>query len=86
MDKSDLMPEMFANPTGEWESVTPDGTARLKVDSGYVYRIETSKGLTMCYVPDIDLQRYQAHLRDAYNKGFADGLEEGKAHKELLAE
>jgi hypothetical protein len=38
--------------------------------------MESSHGLTSTFVPDVDLQRYQAHLRDAYNAGFKDGLSE----------
>lgn len=79
MDKSDLMPEMFANPGKEWERVTDEGTDRLKVDGGYIYRDQKANGgLAMVFVPDVDLQRYQAHLRDAYKKGYADGQEDAK--------
>jgi hypothetical protein len=61
----------------QWERVT-DETSRLKVDGGYLYRVESSKGLAMDFVPEIDLQRYESHLRDAYNKGYADGQEDIK--------
>ena len=55
----------------EWIRVA-EWTYRLKVDGGHLYRnIET--GNCMCFVPDVDLARYQAHLRDAYNQGFQDG-------------
>lgn len=57
----------------DWEEYASD-IIRLKVDGGYIY--ETTHGL--CFVPDIDLQRYQAHLRDAYKKGYADGQEDAK--------
>lgn len=49
---------------------------RIKVDGGHLYRCLSSA--TICFVPDIDLQRYQAHLRDAYKKGYADGQEDAK--------
>lgn len=68
-----------------WEKVT-DSTERLPVAGGHLYRDQKANALSICFVPDIDLNRYASHLRDAYNKGFADGLEEGKAHKELLSE
>jgi hypothetical protein len=58
----------------EWERATETGTDKLKVDGGYIYRDQKSTTLAMCYVPDVDLTRYQAHLRDAYNKGYEDGL------------
>jgi hypothetical protein len=52
---------------------------RIRVDGGYIYKTYNDmKDITSCFVPDIDLTRYQAHLRDAYNKGFQDGLGEGK--------
>lgn len=56
-----------------WERYS-NGIDRIKVDGGYIY--ETPNGL--CFVPDIDLQRYQSHLRDAYKKGYADGQEDAK--------
>ncbi len=61
----------------EWERATPSGTYRLKVSGGYIYRDqEGNNGVAMCFVPDVDLRRYQSHLRDAYNKGFNDGSNE----------
>ncbi len=63
----------------EWERVTESGTDRLKVEGGYLYRDQKgSGGLAMAFVPDIDLQRYQAHLRDAYTAGYKDGQEDAK--------
>lgn len=56
-----------------WEEYS-SGIARIKVEGGYVY--ETENGL--CFVPDVDLQRYQSHLRDAYTQGFNDGQEHAK--------
>ena len=66
----------------KWEIVTDESyerTDRLKVDGGYLYRtrrcLEEEVG-AMAYVPAIDLTRYQAHLRDAYNQGYADGRDD----------
>ncbi len=53
-------------------------TWRLKVDGGYLYALGMLHGITMAFVPDIDLTRYQAHLRDAYKQGYADGQEDKK--------
>lgn len=72
---------MTDQPENTWERVT-DETSRLKVDGGYIYRVENSKGLTICLVPDVDLKRYKAHLREAYNAGFKDGMEESKHPQE----
>jgi len=57
----------------EWEFY---GTAvhRMKVEGGYLY----SHDKTLCFVPDVDLQRYQSHLRDAYKKGYEDGHADGE--------
>jgi hypothetical protein len=71
-----------------WEFVTKSDVAlliRYKVEGGYLYCkilefTNSSPMSSMVFVPDVDLTRYQAHLRDAYLKGFADGLEEGKHH------
>jgi hypothetical protein len=69
----------------KWELVVDNKingvTERLKVDGGYLYRIirfDDSDSVAMSFVPDVDLQRYQAHLRDAYNKGYSDGQEDAK--------
>lgn len=63
----------------EWERVTESGTDRLKVDGGWLYRDQKANGgLAIAFVPDVDLQRYQAHLRDAYSQGYKDGQENGK--------
>jgi hypothetical protein len=51
----------------------------IKVEGGQLYQsFNGDWGISMCFVPDVDLQRYQAHLRDAYNQGFKDGQEEAK--------
>ena len=41
-----------------WQRVTEEGTDRLKVAGGYLYRDQKGNGgLAMVFVPDIDLQR-----------------------------
>ena len=55
-----------------WERYS-DGIDRIKVDGGFVYRTISQGDVSICFVPEIDLQRYESHLRDAYNKGFTDG-------------
>lgn len=75
-----------------WETIYADNTCKLgrfKVDGGYLYNnvsavLEDKVFIkciaeSMCFVPEVDLTRYQSHLRDAYNKGFQDGIEEGKS-------
>lgn len=72
----------------QWEDVTGsieyEFTHRLKVDGGWLYHrrdympASHEVSTAMCFVPDVDLQRYQSHLRDAYNQGFKDGQEEAK--------
>lgn len=64
----------------QWEVVVQEsngGTSRLKVDGGYLYQnfayVNDVPCMSMCFVPDVDLTRYQAHLRDAYKQGFIDG-------------
>ena len=69
-----------------WEDVTHGGneqTLKLKVKGGELYyrkeyQGNTKIGCAMAFVPDIDLQRYQAHLRDAYKKGYEDGQHDAK--------
>jgi len=68
---------------GKWELVDRTvraTTERLKIDGGYLYHVahQEANAIAMCFVPDVDLARYQSHLRDAYNKGFADGMEEAR--------
>lgn len=63
----------------QWQ-VYGDEVSRMKVEGGYIYRTiyPSSKSMAMGFVPDIDLARYQSHLRDAYNKGYVDGQEDAK--------
>ena len=68
----------------KWESVDlaiGAATERLKVEGGYLYHVTCHQinQTSMCFVPDIDLARYQSHLRDAYRKGFEDGVAETAA-------
>ncbi len=62
----------------KWEKVNEE-LGRMKVDGGYLYAATASQGIAMCLVPDVDLTRYQSHLRDAYTQGYKDGVEDGKS-------
>lgn len=62
----------------QWERYG-DTIDRIKVEGGYIYRTISSGHIAICMVPDIDLQRYQAHLRDAYNQGLKDGKNKEEA-------
>ena len=59
----------------KWELFADGGLYRIKVEGGYLYSVNE----TLCLVPDIDLKRYESHLRDAYTKGFDEGFNEAKA-------
>ena len=62
----------------KWESCC-DSLRRIKVDGGYLYEsFQGNDETSMCFVPDVDLTRYQAHLRDAYKQGYQDGQEDAK--------
>jgi hypothetical protein len=81
-DMTDIIKDPLA-AYKEWEMVceeTNGVTMRLKVEGGYLYYvgITIAKAIGMTFVPDVDLQRYQAHLRDAYKKGYEDGQSDGK--------
>jgi hypothetical protein len=56
----------------EWERYAPN-IERILVAGGYIYKTLEQNDIATTFVPDVDLQRYQAHLRDAYNQGFQDG-------------
>jgi hypothetical protein len=60
-----------------WEKYATD-VCRLKVDGGYLYSSFRGNSESMCFVPDVDLQRYQSHLRDAYRQGYTAGQEDAK--------
>ena len=70
----------------KWEQLSNEHyefTERAKVDGGYIYRsfpcvhgFRVQGNTTMCFVPDVDLSRYQAHLRDAYKQGYRAGQED----------
>lgn len=72
----------------KWEVVDEASNAiteRLKVDGGHLYhRMTFECAAAMCFVPDVDLQRYQAHLRDAYTKGYAEGHADAKINVNAL--
>ncbi len=69
-------------------------TEKMKIDGGWLYRVYTNQSnmplgivpsIALTFTPDIDLTRYQAHLRDAYNQGLKDGREEGIVLGEMRA-
>lgn len=67
----------------QWEEVSDNGTSevcRHKVEGGWLYTVTVAlaKVFTTTFVPDVDLARYQAHLRDAYNQGCEDTRQETK--------
>lgn len=61
----------------QWERYG-DTIDRIKVEGGYIYRVMFQGDVTTSFVPDVDLQRYQSHLRDAYTQGYKDGQEDAK--------
>lgn len=65
----------------EWEDYG-ECVKRMKVDGGYIYRTMGWQHSNICFVPEIDLQRYQSHLRDAYNQGFEEGKNEASFNLE----
>jgi len=70
----------------EWISLSYNNyhcTAKTKVNGGYLYNHVVTNdddeiSSSMCFVPDIDLTRYQAHLRDAYKQGYEAGHQDAK--------
>lgn len=63
----------------KWEHVD-NYLWRIKVEGGHIYQgTNGDNGVSNCFVPDVDLTRYQAHLRDAYSKGFEDGKADAHA-------
>lgn len=65
----------------EWEltaSFNDPSMRRLKIDGGYIHQAIYEGSTSICFVPDIDLSRYQSHLRDAYKKGYEDGMNDMK--------
>lgn len=60
----------------DWEKYGP--MWRIKVDGGHIYQDLFAESNSICFVPEIDLTRYQAHLRDAYRKGYEDGQNDAK--------
>lgn len=55
-------------------------TQRMKVEGGWLYYvgIQSLEQMAVCFVPDVDLTRYQSHLRDAYKRGYEDGQQDAK--------
>lgn len=61
-----------------WEDVSANEVThvcRHKVEGGWLYSTTVSgvNMFTVTFVPEIDLSRYQAHLRDAWKQGYEDG-------------
>ena len=78
---------MSANSKWEVVDEAPNAiTERLKVDGGHLYHVgnNAARSTSMCFVPEIDLQRYQSHLRDAYTKGYAEGHADAKINVNAL--
>ena len=73
-NKMELDCDPEERPLPKWESYARD-VKRIKVDGGYLYQSHAlqKEYFTTCFVPDVDLQRYESHLRDAYTQGYADG-------------
>lgn len=76
--------------TNKWEKISENdvtGVCRHAVDGGWLYTvtIKNVKMFTTTFVPDVDLQRYQAHLRDAYSQGFQDGKADAHAQYAKVA-
>jgi hypothetical protein len=69
----------------EWEKYG-DGVKRMKVEGGYIYKHHWYHDFSICFVPDVDLERYQSHLRDAYNQGFKDGQDSNSFYSKKTAE
>lgn len=59
----------------EWQ-VVGSGLKCIKVPGGHLYKNIGEEGMVL--VPDVDLQRYQAHLRDAYKQGYENGHADAK--------
>lgn len=73
----------------EWENLIVEARgglqehlSKLKVNGGHLYRqaivIHDNPTVSLCFVPDVDLSRYKAHLRDAYRQGYNDGQSDAK--------
>jgi hypothetical protein len=79
MNINDLQWEKILETDNAYETFT---LSRIKVDGGHIYReawdLEERPALGLCFVPDVDLQRYQSHLRDAYTQGYKAGQEDAK--------
>lgn len=66
-----------------WEDVSANEVThvcRHKVEGGWLYSTTVSgvNMFTVTFVPEIDLSRYQAHLRDAWKQGHDQGVEDAR--------
>ena len=69
------MYEQLEEPQAIWTTVG-HLLYKTKVPGGYLYQNNNGTNeICMCFVPDVDLERYASHLRYAYNQGFKDGKE-----------
>jgi hypothetical protein len=82
-----------ATETTKWEPIEVARgccTERLRVDGGHLYHhiVQAGNQITssMSFVPEIDLTRYQAHMRDAYKKGYLDGHADSKQGINAISE
>ena len=76
--------ESESAPT-KWETYDSSPVAiteRIPVEGGHIYYVSNhiARQTALCFVPDVDLKRYQSHLRDAYHQGFVDGMIEARAN------
>lgn len=78
---SEVQPSFEEVVTGEGK--VSEGLSRIKVDGGYLYLVVAVHGegvsTSLAFVQDIDLKRYESHLRDAYTQGYKDGQSDVKA-------
>lgn len=68
----------FLPPDVHWDVVSNNHgreVSRVKVDGGWLYAVTIfgSSFFTITFVPDVDLARYESHLRDAYTQGYEAG-------------
>jgi hypothetical protein len=72
--------EKDANNEPKWMRYA-DNIDCIAVTGGLIYRTIESNDISTTFVPDLDLHRYQEHLKDAYHQGYRDGREWAEDHK-----
>jgi len=64
------------------EQSPQSAVSRIKVDGGWIYTdlviFNEIPAISTVFVPDVDLTRYQSHLRDAYKQGYDQGHSDAK--------